>query len=145
MSEEQTISSLELSPKVRGGESGKTRREYLDFVVDGKSIGELVGGDLSCLGGTPEENEKTLQRLLLEEPGELPDKHRRMLYVCGECGDIGCGATTLQIDIDGDLVTWSNFAYENNYQEIDFEGYEEIGPIVFRLEEYRNVLRNAVK
>lgn len=148
MPEKQNISSLELIRKVRGGQVGKTRREYLDFVVDGRSISEILEDDDSVSGigwMTPAENEIAARKLLLEEPGELPDERRRILYGCGECCDISCGAVTMQIDIDGDLVTWSNFAYENNYEEIDFEGYEGIGPFVFRLEEYSKVLLNAIK
>ena len=134
MSKEQGISSLELAWKVRDGGGGRARRDYLDFVVDGQSLGALVGGDLvSCLGWMiPNENDAALRRLLLDAPADLPNE-RRILYVCPECGDIGCGAITLQVDREGEFVTWRNFGYENNYEEIQTQGYEEILTIPFPL------------
>jgi hypothetical protein len=32
-----------------------------------------------------------------------------MLYVCPECGDIQCGAMTVEITKTGNTYTWQNF------------------------------------
>jgi hypothetical protein len=139
-------SKLKLEWKRREGGNGRTRRDYLDIVVDGQPLSELVGGDVaSCLGGlTPEENDKAVRRLLLEEAADLPN-NRRTLYVCPECGDIGCGAVSLVVERVEDKIIWRDFGYENSYEEvIRTEGYEDVGPFVFNRAEYEQAIKRAL-
>ena len=101
---------LSLEWKKRPGGLGRTKREFLGFVVDGQSlstvIGEVVGDQISCLGWfLPEENAKAVRRLLLEETADLPND-RRSVYVCPECGDLGCGAVSVVIEAAGDQIIW---------------------------------------
>jgi hypothetical protein len=83
-----------------GGGAFKSERNYLDFVIDGTSLGEIVsnaGHDLVSVftkEWIPEEREKSLRRLLLLEPADFP-KNRRSIMVCAECGDLGCGAVSV--------------------------------------------------
>lgn len=142
------ISALRLEWKRRPGGLGRTKREFLDFVVDGKSlstvIGEGVGDQISCLGWfASEENAKAVRRLLLEEPADFPND-RRSLYVCPECGDLGCGAISVVIEAAGDQIVWRDFGFENNYDnEVVSSGYAEIGPIIFDRADYETIIRSA--
>src|SRR5688572_20373327 len=110
------MSRLALSLAERPDGDGKTVRKFLDFIVDGQSLHALVGNKLdsvSCLAQWPRmaETQKALDRLLLLEPADFPN-NRRSLYVCGECGDLGCGAVSITIVEQDDTFTWHSFGYE---------------------------------
>jgi hypothetical protein len=140
------INVLNLEPRLREGGIGATPREYLDFVVDGEPLSKRIGGDLaSCLGWfVPEENAKAIRRLLLEQPADLPND-RRSLYVCPECGDLGCGAVSVVIEAAGDQIIWRDFGFQNNYEdEVVSSGYAGFGPLVFNKAEYDAVIRSAL-
>src|SRR5688572_10905102 len=112
------INVLELEPRLRQGGNGATPREYLDFVVDGEPLSKRIAGDLaSCLGWfRPEENAMAIRRLLLEQPADLPN-NRRSIYVCPECGDLGCGAVSVVVELAGDLVIWRDFGFQCDYED----------------------------
>ncbi len=126
-------------------QSGRT---YVDFLVDGKSLAAAIKLDLvSVLTAEWDvsERQKSIRRLLLEEPADFPE-NRRSLFVCAECGDLGCGAVSLVIDLSTDAVTWRDFGYENNYEpQVHHEGLESLGPFVFGLDSYRRSLQNALE
>lgn len=140
------ISVLKLQWKRREGGGGRTQRDYLDFIVDGQPLSVKIGGDLaSCLGWfAPEENRKAARRLLLEEPSDFPN-NRRSLYVCPECGDLGCGAVSAFIEQAGANIIWRDFGYQNNYDnEVIFGEYKNINPIVFERADYDRIIRGAL-
>src|SRR5215510_7419993 len=126
------ISKLKLEWKRREGGGGRTQRDYLDFIVDGQPLSELVGDYVSCLGWlVSEENTKAVRRLLLKEPPDLPND-RNALYICPECADLGCGALSLVVERVGDNIIWRDFGFENDYDDIiHAEGFEEVGPFTF--------------
>jgi hypothetical protein len=137
-------SILKLQWKRREGGGGKTQRDYLDFVVDEKSLSELIGGDLvSCLGWfVPEENKKAVARLMLKADSDLPD-NRFALYVCPECGELGCGAVTAVIEKIDDKIIWRDFGFQNDYAG-EIRPLEEVDKIIFDRAQYRNALRSAL-
>lgn len=139
------VSMLRLEWKRREGGGGRTQRDFLDFIVDGQPLSELVGDQVSCLGWfEPEENAKAVRRLLLKEPADLPN-NRRTLYVCPECGDIGCGAVSLVVERDEGSIIWRDFGYENGYEGIiHAEGFEEVGPFTFDRVGYEEAIRQAL-
>jgi hypothetical protein len=87
-----------------GGNShctSKSKRHFLDFVVDGKSLWEALGKrhdmvSILCAEYSANETAKALGRLLLDQKADLPND-RRSFFVCSECGDLGCGAITAVI------------------------------------------------
>src|SRR5262245_13343238 len=83
------ISKLEMAWRHRAGGGGATARRYLDFIVDGKSLFEMISGDLiGRLGwGTSETDKESVNILLLEKQPDISNG-RCLLYVCPECGDI---------------------------------------------------------
>ena len=138
-------SSLRLEWKRRAGGGGRTQRDFLDFIVDGQSLSVVVGDQISCLGWfVPDENAKAVRRLVLEEPADLPD-NRRSLYVCPECGDVGCGVVSLVIERVDKTIIWRDFGYENNYEGgVRVAGFEEVGPFAFNAYEYEKVIKQAI-
>lgn len=128
-----------------GSRAHKSEREFMDFVIDGQSLWELckIEGldNISCIW-LPRVDEAAVKRLLLLEPADFPEG-RVSLYVCAECGDIGCGAVSVRIAMDGDSVTWCDFAYQNNYDDSmthSLGSFADIDPVSFEKNEYHNLL-----
>lgn len=140
----ENFSKLELVWRIRQGGGGKTHREYLDFVIDGKVLGDLLrpGDYIGCLGWSIQE-QIVLEQLLTKRPSELGN-NRYSIYVCAECGDLGCGAITVEIEKTRDAYIWKNFGFENNYdaEMRDLESYKTIGEFHFRKAEYFATLTN---
>ena len=129
-------SNLELRWRTRSGESGRTEQRYLDFVVDGTSLYDRLGlGDqVTPLGCWPLETERACLQQLLSASGRVP------LYVCGECGDLGCGAVTALVERTRDGFVWRDFAFQNDASIVDADSYRAIGPFVFNKTDYWQVL-----
>ena len=128
----------------------KSERNYIDFVVSGKSLGEILGVEKSDLIGNfgwadnAEYENGQISEFLKEKEPSL-ETNRIMFYVCAECGDIGCGALTGKISETENEIIWSEFAYENNYEEYDLTEYENIGPFIFEKVSYRNKFNGLKK
>jgi hypothetical protein len=101
---------LELVPTTRvgvkypGGVS-ESERHFRDFVVDGQSLWEQVGKSKDlvsafCYEYLREETIMAANRLLLTEKAVIPND-RRSLFICSECGGIGCGAITALLVSEG--------------------------------------------
>lgn len=60
--------------------------------------------------------------------------HRAILFNCPECADIGCGAVTVFVSRDEHRVRWSDFAYENGYE--DKRDIPDVGPFEFDWADY---------
>jgi hypothetical protein len=114
-------SILKLAPLIREGtqcanDTSKSERHFLDFVVDGESLWEALGErhgmvSILCAEYSADETAKAAGRLILSEKADLPND-RRSLFVCSECGDLGCGAITA-VERQGESITWKAFGYEN--------------------------------
>ncbi len=141
-------STLELKWTDRVLTGSQTPRRFLDFVVDGNSLYqklvEMSVDKISPIGwGTPNEQLKVIDRFLLNAPADFPDE-RRAICVCGECGDLDCGAISAIIERKADKVVWRDFGFESTYEdEIDFVGYEKIGPFSFDGEQYESLIRSV--
>ena len=138
--------SLQLVHNRRPGSVGTTERDYLDFVIDGQLLSERIAGDfVTSLGwGDASENTRAVRRLLLDAPADFSNG-RRSLYVCPECGDLGCGAVSAVIETVDNQIVWRDFGYENDYENnVRRDNYRDIGPFVFDLAEYEHVIRGAL-
>ena len=145
---------LELTPLVRAGvqcASGtyKSERHFFDFVVNGQSLWETLGKrhdmvSILCAEYSADETEKAVNRLLLREKAALPND-RRSVFVCSECGDLGCGAITAVVDKQGETITWKTFGYENTYEDkIGLDDYSTVGPFTFNAMSYERTLLQAM-
>jgi hypothetical protein len=150
-----TLSEISLPTKFRNPVqfshgNYKTGRSYLDFVIDGVSLSERftsAGFDLVGVFSTSwiaEANKTALRRLLLEGSSDFPNG-RCSVFVCRECGDLGCGAISVHISASDDTVIWKDFGFQNNYEcEIRFEKLSDLGPFRFDVKNYRSKLSEAV-
>ena len=122
-------SVLELRPAVlrREFQDGNVTRypesHYLDFVVDGRALGDVAnaGPDVVTLlnrAWLPTVAD-SIKELLGERPVEGLTQGRIALLVCGVCGDLACAAVTASLRFDAESVTWSDFAWENGYEAAD--------------------------
>jgi hypothetical protein len=138
-------STLELRWTDRILSGAQTPRRFLDFVIDGQSLYEQMGDHISPLGwGSPEESQKAVDRFLRKAEPDFPNG-RTSLYVCAECGDLGCGAVSIVIERMGDEIIWRDFGYENNYDdEVLFEDFKGWGPFSFDASEYYLVVSSAL-
>ncbi len=144
-----TISSaLLLRAGTSSGGTTTIERRSIDFIVNGQPLlrelvqfggghGDFVG---SLVHGVAKTNAAVIDRLLLRG---VPDTAtgRVLLYVCPECGDIGCGAYAMRIERDEKGYRWFDFAYENGYEEAQL--VENVGPFSFEVREYENAVVNA--
>jgi hypothetical protein len=125
-----------------------TERYSADFTIDGKSLLRLLCQDdanvsdmMGCfVQGFQAQNALTIPKLVCESEPDT-ETGRVLLYVCPECGDIGCGAFSARVESVSDRFTWRDFAYENGYEDaVKIEG---LGPFMFEAGAYRNALLSA--
>jgi hypothetical protein len=151
----EKLSTIELVPRTRPGErlsntAFRTERCFFDFVVDGLSLGETIARNYDLISvlwidaPVPTEIAKSLRRLLLIDPGDLPDG-RVALYTCPECRDLGCGGITVDIKFREDAIIWSKFGYQNDYDKVlKTDVFHQYGPFRFEVNRYRAVLLSAM-
>jgi hypothetical protein len=139
------VATLQLVQRDRKGGGSKTARSFLDFTIDGDPLHERLAQPLDLISvlwldhPAPEERQKAVRRLLKLAPGDFPDD-RVALYICPECGDLGCGAISVEILISEDKVIWRDFGYENNYESVvTRDRYKSIGPFEFERAAYEAV------
>jgi hypothetical protein len=121
-------------------------RTYLDFVISGRSLKDLLRlSDLVtplCHQWQTTEVHRSIEHLLLQSAslrnGRVP------IYVCAECGDIGCGVVSAEIVREDDAIIWRDFGRENNYEEeVHRDLYSHVGPINFSWSQYKETLISA--
>jgi hypothetical protein len=85
---------------------------------------------------------RALRRLLGEEEPDLPSG-RISLYVCPECGDLGCGAVTAHVELGPETVTWAAFGMERGYDadNVELAQFADVGPLHFDRTAYETLLR----
>jgi hypothetical protein len=143
--------TLDYRELFRAGERTKggfrTERLSIDFVVDGKSLLETLdrlmrfkSDMMSCLvKGYPEVNAVNQARLLTKRKANSPEG-RVLLYICPECGDVGCGAYGARVLRRGDRFVWRDFAYESAGETTRIAVR---APFVFDASAYRAVIAAA--
>ncbi|GAB6388152.1 hypothetical protein STUTZSP0542_16910 [Stutzerimonas marianensis] len=134
-----------------GTDTGATttqERISVDFLINGTSllttIVQATGGHADFMGclvrGFPKQNTEAVERLLCSAS---PDSNsgRVLLYICPECGDIGCGAYSDFVERTGSTYVWRDFAHENGYE--DPEPIPDAGPYNFESKQYETELYRA--
>lgn len=144
-----TLSHTELHRRGSSSNGITVAERYsADFLVNGQSLlGTIVsshGGHADFMGcfvkGYPDQNKAAAAVLLLEAP---PDSKsgRVLLYICPECGDLGCGAYAARVSKSSAGYVWDSFAYENGYEEPHL--VEGVGSFFFEREAYEKAIRSA--
>ena len=119
------------------------QQRFLDFIVSGRSLYEELrrrGGDyVSCLGWLADPHDaRARARLVLEQKGDLPNG-RVSLFICPECGDLGCGAVTATIVRDGADIVWTEVGHASG-TDGTFHPFDRLGPFRFREADYRRAV-----
>lgn len=119
---------------------------YLDFVIDGQSLATRlrIARGLATLmnrAWLPAVS-GAIDELLGKRPTDGLDPGRVALYVCGDCGDLGCGAVTATLLVDNDRVTWSDFAWDNGYEPTDSIDHAP-DSIAFATADYADIFSDA--
>jgi hypothetical protein len=150
--------TLDLRPSATAtlhGSGDLVHRQFLDFVVDGEPLRRRV---MSRVGDVDQANDYAsllvtnwpvdlmaddVRMLLGEMHSPLADG-RVPLYVCAECGGLGCGTISAVIEHPADTVIWRDFGWQTDYDPIvDREPFAEVGPFEFGREQYEAALRSA--
>jgi hypothetical protein len=80
--------------------------------------------------------------------GDLPPARpggRVVLYVCPECGDLGCGAVTAVVESADGEVVWRDFGWQNDYEPgVDLDMFKGVGPFHFEASQYEAQLRGVL-
>lgn len=123
-------------------------RSFADFQIDGRSLLDILvtadGGHSDYMSGFvsgyPEQNLRFADKLIrCDQPHAEPC--RVVIYICPECGDIGCGAYSVQIrSVSGEII-WEEFAYENGYEEPRV--IVDVGPFIFSSAPYVRAVKAA--
>lgn len=119
-----------------------------DFLIDGESLLHTLvkvgGGHADFMGcfvkGFAVPAAKAAARLLSQAAPDSPSG-RVLLYICPECGDIGCGAYSVRIEKTNTGYAWSDFAYENGYEEPRI--IKSVGPFFFERNAYESAISCA--
>lgn len=106
--------------------------------------------DVRALLGRPAILETPYSRKVRKtEPRDLPSG-RAPLYVCSQCGDLGCGVFSVRVTydktVDPATVTWTDFAWESD-GDPRLEPSPDLAalpPIEFDLVHYENVVRQLL-
>ena len=115
------MNKLGVEPSVTRWNDGEAR--FLDWTIDGVALRELVPTQEQ----TPlfldddrwrESAVETLSRLLGSLPGHFDDG-RVALLMCPLCGDLGCGAYSVEVVRDDESVEWRAFGWQVDYEPYD--------------------------
>ncbi|HEX9058805.1 MAG TPA: oxidoreductase [Clostridia bacterium] len=145
-----SVNNINVKKEVRKGGVNKTEIWFADLIINEVSLYKLLkdrGFDLiSCLGWSfidIQQNE--IDKFLLKG---LPDfkNYRYAIYVCPECGDLGCGAISIKIERQGEIVIWSDFGFEDNLEieAVKYDKLKDIGPFYFRYDNYEGIIKSTL-
>jgi hypothetical protein len=129
---------------VGGPGTWKTPRWTLDFIIDGRSLFQVLDvaaqDGIGALGwsGSPAA-EADLVRGLTPDHTTANGGERPSIYVCAECGDLSCGAHTIQVLRKESTIVWQDFRFENDYDP-SMTRLIELGPFVFDADRYAAAL-----
>lgn len=143
-------SDIKVKKEVRKGGINKTEILFADLIINDISFYNLLknrGFDLvSCLGWSfinIQQNE--INKLLLKG---LPDfeNDRYAIYVCPECGDLGCGAVSVKLERKDNLIIWSDLGFEDNLgiETVRYDKLKDIGPFYFNYYDYEDTLKSTL-
>ena len=88
---------------------------FLDLVVDGAPLSRFAVDRVTQLGGSEAERSQVIAQLTGDAPGDIGD--RVALYVCPVCGDLDCGAVTVRVHQQDELVLWTDLRF--SYRDSD--------------------------
>jgi hypothetical protein len=92
--------------------SGARGIGFLDFSINRRPLSDILGGARGRVGvfgwQAPKIELASAHQLLLRVPSPLTSG-RVPLYICAECGDLGCGCIAVSVSELEECVVWSGF------------------------------------
>lgn len=136
--------------EVNDGQQRERPVTFLDFLVNGRPLRDLLD--------VPEDWEEPLQgttvlrddwrptavtgyldRLLGVLPGDYDDG-RVSLLICPICGDLWCGALSMELIVSPRTVTWHKFGWQGDADDDEPQPFQERS-FTFDRAEYEQLLR----
>jgi hypothetical protein len=136
---------IEICALTRLGDSQRKARRSVDFLVNGESLFIATEAKHSDMCGrfssdVPAQTRVAARIFTLQDQPDLASG-RSLLFVCPECGDLGCGAIAVRVSRNEDVVIWSDFAYENGYEPAS---PVNVGPFSFAIDRYEQIIAEAL-
>lgn len=139
------------------GESHKHRLHFWAPLIDGRPLHEILAdawgheftdttvGDTApvLIHSWPTGLTKDASVLLGEAAPDLASG-RVPIFICPECGDLGCGAITVVVERHRDTVIWRDFGWDVNYDTGEDHIRLQIDPLVFDRAQYEAELRHFI-
>lgn len=101
--------------------------QFVDILVDGESMYATLGindSGMSTVLSTAFA-QSSVSEFANYFDGKFMDPELKSgiapFYVCGECGDYGCGVLGWKVEFNDKIVKWSDFQWDDN---IDSEEYD---------------------
>jgi hypothetical protein len=138
---------LDLAWRHRPARDGLRARDYLDFMVDGRSVEDLLrpGTNIGVLGWGDPAVERASIGLLLGRDTPPFASGRVPLFVCAACGDLDCGAVAVRVERTHAGVEWSSFAFESTQPGAAPRRIrDQPGPFLFDKRAYYDTLRQRL-
>ncbi|MCK7591633.1 hypothetical protein M0G43_13680 [Subsaxibacter sp. CAU 1640] len=139
------MDTIKLIPRKLPGNTKERiiERNVFDIVINGKSLTDkLIEGKLDTIpvfgfyGQTNYELE-TIMEFMLEKDSDL-DSERIKLFICRECGDVGCGAITVEIEKTDKTFKWNSFMWENGFEKMKEHDRIQTEPLEFMKSQYED-------
>ncbi len=125
----------------------RTQCSYWDYEFNSHRLAERleVGDLIPPFGWLAREVEECFALMLLRKrdsdlrPGRVP------LFVCPECADYGCGVVSCRVTRQDNLVEWSDFGRETDYEN-SLHQNERVShlKILFDATQYHSVFQRFV-
>jgi hypothetical protein len=129
-----------------GGPDQQPRRSY-DYTINGTPLRSWVnaGDNIGLFGWLPHESEAEFARwLLMREPSKLPSG-RVPLYICPECGDLGCQSRSARVIETDDAFVWTELGYEAEYDTGPVTKFIDARPFCFEKRAYERAVGRFAK
>ena len=130
---------LDFVDELRAGGPNRQERRYHEYTLNGRPFHTLldVGDRITPFGWLPHELEIHFARSLLLREVSTLRSGRVPLYICAGCGDLACQALSARVVLENDWFTWTEFAYEADYDSGPATAFLEIGSFKFERHMYK--------
>jgi len=122
---------------------------FIDVIINGKSLYKKTDAEEANLAGAigffeiEKKDIKLINEFLIID-GPESETNRVALFVCRACGDIGCGAISLQVRKTENSFIWEDFAWDDGKDEIEDSDIIDVESFEFERSMYENEFNNLI-
>lgn len=122
---------------------------FIDIIVDNKSMYDLLnidGSGMTTILSTHFTHTDVNEFSGYFE-GKFIDPELKTgitpFYVCGECGDYGCGVLGWKVEVTGEIIKWSDFHWDDNLDPEEYgSDVPNIPDLIFSSNQYMNIIKD---